>query len=219
MAKDMSFRTAITLIVSAYALLAAALVLLAGHDLWTPVSNYSPQVSWLFSKTTMVRVASLRAEGALGTAGLYAIMASTSLALIAAMAAGGFAWGVLLKSETELGVDKAATYVTVLSLFYAVAKLTELALHSLAAGVPSVGPQAMPGFWFATMIPSAAILARLAAMLAHDTGVFIVLAVEGDAEALRAFAARSEERRGAGSLEARLARSMTRLRSSADRAA
>ncbi|TBN48594.1 hypothetical protein EYR15_13435 [Hansschlegelia quercus] len=215
MAQGMSFRTAITLIVCGYALLAAVLVFGAGHDLWRPVSHYTPQVSWLFPNTTAVRTAALSADGAFGTAGMYALLAAVSLGLIAALAAGGFAWGVLFKSETELGLDKAVSYATILALLYAVGKTTEVLMHALAANMPSGGIQAMPGLWFATLIPSAAILSRLAALVAHDLGVFVVLAVEGEPAALSAFAARSEERRGADSLEAKLARRMTRLRKTA----
>lgn len=212
MVNGLSFRSGVALLVTAYVVLAGVMVLGLGHDLWTAIPSYRPQVSWLMPETTLARVEALRANGALGTSGLYVLVVSTSWALIGALAAGGFAWGVLNKGDTVLGVDKALNYLTGLAALYAIIKLTELALHNLGGGLPSGGLNAMPGLWFATMIPSAAILARLSALGAHDAGVLIMTAIEAKPEELATRVANAEERRGPASLEARLARRMARMR-------
>jgi hypothetical protein len=215
MLKGLSFRAGIALIVGGYALIAAVLAFGAGRELWEPVGHYFPQVSWLMPDTTSVRVAALKAAGLPGDAALYALIAAVSWALIAALTAGGFAWGVMTTGETLLGVDKAVNYATALAGLYAVGKLTELALHAVQKGMPEGGLHSMPGLWFATMIPSAAILARLGALAAHDAGALLTVAFEGDPGRLAALVRSSEERRGAESLEAKLARRIARLRAPA----
>ncbi len=211
MVQGFSFRAGAALIVGAYVVIVGLLVLASGHDLWRPVGHYVPQVSWLMPETTTVRIAALRLAGEPGTAALYALVAAISWGLISALAAGGFAWGTLNKGATLLGVDKAINYVTALVIFYAIAKSTEVALHALqAGGLPQGGISAMPGMWFATLIPSAAILARLGALLAHDAGSLIAVAIEADPDRLAALVSASEERRGPDSLEAKLARRIAR---------
>lgn len=200
------FRTNVTFVVVAYAVLLGVLVYALGDHLGRPVQNMAPQVSWLMPDTTAVRVAALKAADRAGTAGLYALAAALSWGLIGALAAAGFAWGVLNKGATVLGVDKAVTYLTALAGLYALATLTEVLLHATDLPMPRGGLHAMPALWFGAMIPSAAILARLAALLAHDAGSLIMIAVEAEPARLAELVSVAEEHRGAGSMEARLAR-------------
>ncbi len=208
----LSFRASTGMIALGYAVIAAVLVLALGSHLEQAVPGYVPQVSWLMRETTAIRMAALRAAGRPETAALYAYVAALSWSTVAALTAGGFAWGVMNKGDTALGVDKALNYLTAIAVLYALATTTEVLMHLLPTGAPQGGLHAMPVMWFATMIPSAAILARVGALIAHDAGSLITIAVEGDPAELAAFAARAKERRGASSLEARLARSMVRLR-------
>jgi hypothetical protein len=56
------------------------------------------------------------------------------------------------------------------------------------------------------MIPSAAILARIGALIAHDAGSLIAIAIAGEPKRLAELVANAEAVRGAESMEARLAR-------------
>lgn len=205
----LSFRASTALIVGAYVVVVGVLVAGSGADLMRDVPGYAPQVSWLMPETTGARVLALRADGRLDVAGLYALVAALSWALIAALAAGGFAWGVLNKGETVLGLDKAVTYIAALSGLYALSTVLSAAIHVLHV-TPQGGLSAIPALWFGAMIPSAAILARIGAMIAHDAGALIAIAAAAEPRRLAALVADVEARRGAESLEARLARLMAR---------
>lgn len=209
-----SFRTSTAMMVGAYALVMGVLVIGLGQDLMSPVRGMAPQVSWLMSETTATRVGALNAIGRPETAGLYALVAAVSWSLIVAMAAGSFVWGVMTEGDTVLGVDKALGYLTALAGLYAVGTGLELVLHFMKSnGVTTRGVlHQIPALWFGAMIPSAAILARVAALIAHDAGVLITAAVEGEPRRLAALAASAEERRGAKSIEARLARRLSAWR-------
>jgi hypothetical protein len=207
----LSFRAVTALSVGAYAVLLAVLVAGVGHDLTSPVPGLGPQVTWLMPQTTDVRIAALLAAGRDETAALYALVAALSWGLIGALLAGGFAWGVLAKGATVLGLDKALGYLTALAALYAISTVLELALHHLPAA-PGGVLHAIPALWFAAMIPSAAILARVGALIAHDAGTLIIVAVEGEPDELVALVAATEKSRGASSMEARLARRLAALR-------
>ncbi len=209
------FRTNVTFVVVAYAVLLGVLVYAVGDDLTQPVQNMAPQVSWLMPDTTAVRVSALKAVDRAGVAGLYALAAALSWGLIGALAAAGFAWGVLNKGATVLGVDKAITYVTALAGLYALSTLTEVMLHATDLPMPRGGIHAMPALWFGAMIPSAAILARLAALLMHDAGALIMIAFDSEPARLAELVISAEETRGADSLEARLARLLAARKSAA----
>lgn len=211
MRQRMTFRTGAGLAVMAYAVMAGVLVMAVGSGLGEPIANYVPQVSWLTPETTAARVAALRGAGLFGTAGLYALVVAMSHALIAALFAAGFAWGVLNKGATTLGVDKAVTYATAIAGLYALATVTEFAMHSMAELSPPGGFSAVPGLWFATLVPSAAILARIGALIGHDAGSLIMTAIDAEPAELARLVETSEETRGAESLEASLARAMTRM--------
>jgi hypothetical protein len=207
----LSFRAIAALAVGAYAALLGVLIVCVGRDLGSPLAGLAPQVTWLMAETTQVRVGALLGAGRPETAALYALAAALSWGLIGALSAGGFAWGVLNKGSTTLGVDKALGYMTALAGLYALSTLVELALHHLP--VPPRGSlHAIPGLWFAAMIASAAILARIGALIAHDFGALIIIAVEGEPRRLAELVAVAEERRGARSLEARLARRLAAMR-------
>lgn len=202
------FRTNATFAVLAYGVLLAVMVYALGDDLLRPVAAMAPQVSWLMPDTTAVRVTALKAVGRDGTAGLYVLAAAISWGMIGALGAAGFAWGVLNKGATVLGVDKAITYLTAIAGLYALSTLTEVILHSTQLQMPQGGLHAIPALWFGAMIPSAAILARLAALLGHDVGALIAIAIDREPERLAELVASAESRRGADSFEARLARLM-----------
>lgn len=212
--QGLSFRAATAMMVGAYALLATVLVLAVGQELLRPVPGMAPQVSWLMSETTDARLAALNAAGRPETAALYALVAALSWSLIVALAAGSFVWGVMNKGETVLGLDKALGYLTALAALYAVSTGLEVILHVMKglAVAPRGVVHAIPALWFAAMIPSAAILSRIGALVAHDAGVLITAAVEGEPQRLATLAATAEERRGAKSLEARLARRLAAWR-------
>jgi hypothetical protein len=206
MSRGFTFRTTTGLIVGAYAVIAAVLVVGAGRDLGQVVGAYAPQVSWLMQGTTDARVEALLGAGRPETASLYAFVVAISWSMISALTAAGFAWGVLNKGATELGVDKAMNYLTALAGLYALATCTEIALHALHLNIPQAGLHAIPGVWFGTMIPSAAILARIGALIAHDAGSLIAIAIAGEPKRLAELVANAEAVRGAESMEARLAR-------------
>lgn len=212
MSQGSTLRTATAFGVGAYALILGVLILIFGKDLWTPLAGLEPQVSWLLPDSTPMRIAALKAAGLPGNAALYAISAALSWGLIGAFAAGGFAWGVMNKGGTVLGLDKALTYVTALAVLFAISTVLEALLHSARAAFPEIafqgGLHAVPGLWFFAMIASAAILARIASLVCHDVGALIGIAVDGEPDRLAAFAAAAEEERGAKSLEARVARRM-----------
>jgi hypothetical protein len=212
MAKPLSFRASSTLIVGAYAVLAAVLVAGVGRDLGQVIANYAPQVSWLMPDATIERMLALQGAGRPETAALYGLMVSLSWGLIAAMGAGGFAWGVLNKGDTVLGVDKALGYLAAMSALYAIATSLEMVVAASHLQIPRGGFQAVPGLWFATMIISATILARCAAMVAHDAGSLIAIAISAEPARLARLVATAEIERGSTSLEARIARRMARLR-------
>lgn len=211
MSRGLSFRASTALIVTGFSVIAAVLVLGLGHDLWRSVPDMAPQVSWLMPETTPVRVAALKADGRAGTAGLYALMVALSWGLIGALTAGGFAWGVMNKGATVLGVDKALGYLTALAFLYGVSTGLEVVLHLVRIS-PQGGLHAIPGLWFFAMIPSAAILSRIGAMIAHDAGALIAIAIDGEPRRLAELVASAEETRGAKSLEARLARRLAARR-------
>jgi hypothetical protein len=119
MSRGFTFRTTTGLIVGAYAVIAAVLVVGAGRDLGQVVGAYAPQVSWLMQGTTDARVEALLGAGRPETASLYAFVVAISWSMISALTAAGFAWGVLNKGATELGVDKAMNYLTALAGLYA----------------------------------------------------------------------------------------------------
>lgn len=206
MTKTISFRAGTALIVAAYVAMVGVLVVFVGKGLGDPVAHYVPQVSWLTPDTTAVRIAALKAAGLAGAAGLYALVVALSFGLIASLAAGGFAWGVLGKGKTVLGVDKAVSYLTVIAALYALATVTESLLHGLGDLAVQGGLSATPAMWFATMIPSAAILARVAALMAHDAGSLLAITLEGEPGRLAKAVETAEAEHGASSLEARLVR-------------
>lgn len=212
--REFSFRTVTALMVAAFAVIALVLVVGVGRDLLRPVYGMAPQVSWLMNETTVARVGALNDAGRPETAALYALLAALSWSLIVAMSAGSFVWGVMNKGETVLGLDKSLGYLTALAGLYAVGTCLEVVLHLLKgyAITPRGVLHAIPALWFAAMIPSAAILARVGALVAHDAGVLVTAAVEGEPARLAALAASAEERRGAKSLEARLAKRLSAWR-------
>ncbi|RXF73559.1 hypothetical protein [Hansschlegelia zhihuaiae] len=207
----LSFRAVTALIVAAYAVLLGVLVAALGHDLLRPVPGLAPQVSWLMHETTQIRVSALLASGRSGSASLYALSAALSWGLIGALCAGGFVWGVLNKGATVLGVDKSMGYLTALAGLYALSTVVELGLHHLPVQ-PRGFLHAIPALWFAAMIPSAAILARVGALIAHDFGALIVIALEGEPKRIAELVASAEETRGVTSMEARLARRIAAMR-------
>ena len=210
MGQGISFRMGTALIVGAYAAIVSVLVFGVGRDLWQAVGHYEPQVSWLMAETTGARVAALKAAGHPGTAGLYTLAASLSWGLIGALTAGGFAWGVVHKGASVIGLDKALNYLIAIAALYALAGLTAAALHALRLPMQDGGLQSIPGLWFATMIPSAAILARIGALIAHDAGVLAAVWLEADPDRLARLTAEAEADYGVDSLEARLARLIAR---------
>ena len=212
MSQGFSFRVGTALIVGAYAAIMSVLVFGVGRDLWQAVGHYEPQVSWLMSETTVARVAALKMAGHPGAAALYALTASLSWALIGALTAGGFAWGVVHKGAAALGVAKALNYLTAIAALYALAGLTSAALHALRLPMQDGGLQSIPGLWFATMIPSAAILARIGALIAHDAGVLVAICLEAEPQRLARLVAEAEASHGPDSMEARLARLIARRR-------
>lgn len=212
MISSLSFRASTALVVCAYATLATVLVAASGGDLLDPVGAYAPQVSWMMPETTGARIEALRAVGRMDVAGLYALVAAASWGLIGALGAGGFAWGVLNKGDTVLGLDKALTYLAALSGLYALSTGLTMMIHSLHVALPQGGLNAIPALWFGTMILSAAILARVAAMVAHDAGALIAIAVAAEPRRLAELAAAVEAKRGAGSVEAKVVRLMARRR-------
>lgn len=205
MNRGFSFRASTALVVGAHAALLAVLVFSVGRNLGTPVADLAPQVSWLMPHTSEVRIAALRAAGRPETAALYALSAALSWALIGALCAGGFAWGVTNKGATVLGVDKALGYLTALAALYGLSTGLEVLLH-MANLRPQGGLHAIPALWFAAMIPSAAILARCGALIAHDAGSIVAIAIDGKPTRIAELVAAAEGTRGAQSLEARLAR-------------
>lgn len=200
-----SFRVSTAFVAGGFAVLAAVLVIGLGQDLWRAVPDMTPQVSWLMPETTPLRIGALRAAGRPETAALYALMVALCFGLIGALVAGGFAWGVMNKGATVLGVDKALRYLTALAFLYGVSTGLEVILH-LVRITPQGGLHAIPGLWFFAMIPSAAILGRIGALIAHDAGALIAIAIAGEPTRLAELVATAEETRGAKSLEARLAR-------------
>jgi hypothetical protein len=205
MSRAPSFRASTALVVTGFAVLTGVLVLGVGHDLWRPIPNILPQVSWLMPETTPFRIAALRGAGRPETAALYALVVALSWGLIGALIAGGFAWGVMNKGATVLGVDKALGYLTALAFLYGVSTGLEVILHMITI-TPRGGLHAIPGLWFCAMIPSAAILSRIGSLIAHDAGALIAIAIAGEPRRLAELVASAEETRGAKSLEARLAR-------------
>jgi len=212
MTGKLSFRASATLIVCGYAVIAALLVLAAGQNLGHGVSNYAQQVSWLTSETTTARLAALRQAGRPETAALYALVAAASWGLIAAMAAAGFAWGVLHKGESLLGLDKALTYLAALSGLYALSTCLTMGLSAAHLTLPREGLHAIPGLWFATMIPSAAVLARCAALIAHDAGSLLAVVIAAEPRRIAQLVETTEAARGVDSVEARLARRVAAAR-------
>lgn len=210
MTTSLSFRASATLVVCAYAVLVGVLVAASGGDLLHPVGAYAPQLSWMMPETAGVRIEALRAAGRPDVAGLYALVSAVSWGLIGALSAGGFAWGVLNKGDTVLGLDKALTYAAALSGLYALSTLLTLTIHSLAVPLPRGGLNAIPALWFGTMIPSAAILARIGALIAHDLGALIAIAIAAEPARLADLVATVEAKRGAASVEAKVARLMAR---------
>ncbi|MFD1704378.1 hypothetical protein ACFSCV_15325 [Methylopila henanensis] len=210
MSGRLSFRVSTAMIVGAYAIIAGVLVLALGGNLLQAASTYTPQMSWLMPEATGARIAALKAAGRADVASLYALVAALSWGLIGALAAGGFAWGALNKGETVIGVDKAFTYVAVLSGLYALSTGMTMAVHALHVTLPPGGLSAVPALWFATMIPSAAILARIGGMVMHDLGALIAIAIDAEPKRLSELVATVEARRGAESLEARVARLIAR---------
>lgn len=205
MGNGLTFRAITALTVTAYALLLGVLVAAIGDNLWSPIGDLAPQVSWLMRQTTEARVSALRAVDEPGLAALYAMSVAVSFATIGALAAAGFAWGVMNKGATVLGVDKSLGYLTALAGLYAVSTLFELAVH--ASGLhPHGGLHAIPGLWFAAMIPSAAILARIGSLIAHDAGALIAITIAGEPGRIAELVTTAEATRGAASYEARLAR-------------
>ncbi|MFD1332762.1 hypothetical protein ACFQ4O_12220 [Methylopila musalis] len=202
----MSFRVSTAMIVGAYALLAGVLVLALGVDLLKPIATYAPQVTWLSPETTASRIAALRGAGRADVAGLYGLVISLSWGLIAALGAGGFGWGLANRGETVLGLDKMISYATLLVGLYAFSTFLTLVTSRLHLPLPRGGLSAVPALWFGTMIPSAAILARIGSMIAHDIGALIALAFEREREKAQAYVAATEEKRGQDSLDARVAR-------------
>ena len=211
MTRARSFRTSTALIVTAVAVLLAVMAFGLGHDLWRAIPNMAPQVSWLMPETTPVRVAALKADGRPETAALYALVAAICWGLIGALVAGGFAWGAMNRGATVLGVDKALGYLTALAFLYGLSTGLEVILH-LVRITPQGGLHAIPALWFCAMIPSAAILSRIGAMIAHDAGALIAIAIDGEPRRLAELVAMAEETRGAKSLEARLARRLAARR-------
>lgn len=212
MTGKLTFRAAATLIVGGYAVIAALIVLAAGQHLGQGVSNYAQQISWLMPETTPARVTALRAAGRPETAALYALIASVSWGLISAMSAAGFAWGVLHKGESVLGLDKALTYLAALSGLYAFSTCLTMGLSAAHLSMPRDGLHAIPGLWFATMIPSAAVLARCAALIAHDAGSLLAIVIAAEPRRLAQLVEATEAARGADSVEARLARRIAAVR-------
>lgn len=212
--QGLSFRAVTAMMVVAFAVIVSVLVLGVGRDLIRPVAGMAPQVSWLMTETTTARIGALNGVGRAETAALYALVAALSWSFIVAMSAGSFVWGVMGKGETVLGLDKALGYLTALAGLYAVGTCLEILLHVMKgyAITPRGVLHAIPALWFAAMIPSAAILARVGALVAHDAGVLITAAIEGEPQRLAALAASAETRRGAKSLEARLARRLSSWR-------
>jgi hypothetical protein len=208
MSHGLSFRAGTALIVGAFAVVAGVLVIGAGRDLEQMVADHAPQVSWMMPETTSVRLAALQAAGRPETAALYSLLVAMSWALISALAAGGFAWGVLNKGDTVLGVDKALSYLAAISALYALATCTEMIIHAYGLSAPQGGIHAIPALWFATMIPSAAILARIGALVAHDAGSLLSIAIAREPKRLAELVATVEATRGAQSVEAKLARLM-----------
>lgn len=202
----MSFRVSTAMIVGAYALLVSVLVLGLGVDLMKPIATYAPQVTWLSPDTTAARVAALKGVGRADMAALYALVISLSWGLIAALAAGGFGWGLAHKGETVLGLDKMISYATLLVGLYAFSTFLTLLTSRLHVPLPRGGLNAIPALWFGTMIPSAAILARIGSMIAHDLGALAALAFEREREKAQAYVAATEAKRGEDSLDARVAR-------------
>ncbi|WP_020179257.1 hypothetical protein [Methylopila sp. M107] len=206
------FRTNVTLAVSAYAVLFGVLVYAVGDGLLTQVPNLGPQVSWLMSDTTALRVGALKAAGRPETAALYALSAAVSWSLICALAATGFVWGVLNKGAMTLGLDKAIGYATAIAGLYALSTATEVLLHSVQLDMTRGGIHAIPALWFASMIPSAAILSRIAALVAHDVGALIAIAIDGEPARLAELVSTAEDKRGVKSIEARVARRLAAWR-------
>lgn len=214
MSRGLSFRAGTALLVGAYAALLAVLIVGVGRHLGQPVADLAPQVSWLMPNTSDVRIAALKAAGRPETAALYALSAALSWGLIGALSAGGFAWGVMNKGATVLGVDKALGYLTALAALYGLSTGLEVLLH-VARLHPQGGLHAIPALWFAAMIPSAAILARCGALIAHDAGSLVAIAIDGEPRRLAELVVVAEETRGARSLEARLARMIAARRTAA----
>lgn len=213
MSRAPGYKTNVNLIVAAYAAIAAVLAIGLGHGLAEIVPGIGPQVSWLMAETTGVRVAALRAAGRPETAALYALLAAVSWSTIVALATGGFVWGVLTKGATVIGVDRALGYMTALAGLYGVSTLVELGMHALPPEITNqTGPHAIPAFWLFAMIASAAILARVGALIAHDVGTLLAIAADGDRERIAELVASAESLRGPKSFEARLARRMAALR-------
>ncbi|MFC3694772.1 hypothetical protein ACFOWB_21320 [Chenggangzhangella methanolivorans] len=211
MSRAPSFRASTALIVTGFAVIAGVIAFGLGHDLWRPIPGMAPQVSWLMPETTPVRLAALKGAGMPETAALYALIVALCWGLIGALVAGGFAWGVMNKGATVLGVDKALGYLTALAFLYGVSTGLEVLLH-LVKITPRGGLHAIPGLWFCAMIPSAAILSRIGALIAHDAGALIAIALAGEPRRLAELVASAEEVRGAKSLEARLARRLAARR-------
>lgn len=213
MSRGITFKTSTTFTVAAYAIIACVLVYALGHDLMRQVPNLAPQVSWLMPETSQVRIAALRAAGRPEIAALYALLAAVSWSMIVALAAGGFTWGVLNKGATVIGVDKALNYLTALAGLYAFSTVLEIGLHALPPELKQQGGlHAIPGLWFFAMIPSAAILSRVGALIFHDIGTLLAIWLVGDQDRIAALIASAEEKRGPKSIEARLARRMAAVR-------